>query len=867
MKPSSNIIALRTKTLVPINRKNLVQRPRLSSLLQQGIESRLTTLCAPAGFGKTTLLSQWIHQAQIPIRWLSLDERDNDLIRFWHYVLQSVLAAEPSPSDDRLEQLTPLLHESSIHTFLDAFLNQFALGSDQTVLIWDDFHFIQQNDLSQSISYFIEHLPDSVHLVITSRTELPFSTIKWTARKEHTEIDARLLQFTLEETEAYYDDIAELPLSQSQIDALHTRTEGWVTALQLISISLQTESDYDKLIDSFTGGHRALANYMFQEVMAGIPGPMLSFLHQTSMLDRFDAPLCQVVTGQRDSEQMLEQLKARNLFLIPLDEHNHWFRYHHLFAEYLQNQMKQQQPEQWLISNRAASSCLAERGFVAEAMDHAIAARDASLLEELLEQHASSLLLQGEFSALLRWLDSYSAKATNRTLEMSLIHAFVLVVTKQPARAESLMKTVEQRYELLPQGEQRQQLQCGLLFVKSNLLFTSGHFEQWLAFSQKSLNEMLPQSSIYYNFNYNRTEPLVRRTSFGMNGTLSADTERIAFLFTNTLKEHNWNESLINLYVLQSLCEGYYEWNRLHEAASLIPAIDRASRASGTPGLFVPNRITQALVHMAQDQLYLAHETIEEAFQTLTRERKNQHWKQALIACRIRLYLKEGLIPLARKELPKLRLSAKDRPVLSRYFEFMTLARLLGAQHKETQALRLLSLLRPQAQRENHLVSIIEITIVEAMLKEQLGQRSNALLLLHDALVLTEPFGYIRSYLDEGEKMLYLLQRYMQVQAKDLHPTLENKVSSDYVQRLIEQFPGRVREASPPMLSAHLSRGELELLRLIRQGETNREIAKTLKLSEGTVKVYASRIYTKLGVSSRTQALLVAQQLQLLEGE
>lgn len=599
--------------------------------------------------------------------------------------------------------------------------------------------------------------------------------------------------------------------------------------------------------------------------MSGLPEDMVSFLLHTSMLARMDAELCDAVTYQLDSSDMLEQLKARNLFLISLDEHNGWFRYHHLFAEFLQNRLKRLNSERWLANNRAASECFAAKGLVVEAIDHAIAAADSALTESLLDQHAPSLLLQDEFTTLQRWLDSFPEEAMKRSPETALLHAFVLVVTNQPSRAEAILAGIEQQFEQMPAGEQRQQIQSGLLFVKSNLLFTSGLFEQWFTFASGGLDKMLPRNTIYYNFNYNRTEPLVRRTSFGMNGTLSNDTEQIAHLFTNMLHAHNWNESLINLYVLQSLCEGYYEWNRLEDAAAIIPVIDRAARASQTPGLFVPNRITQSFLYMALGQSYLAHDTIDEAFQTVTKDRLNQHWKQALTACKIRLYIMEGRVAAAKKELPKLHISAKDRPVFNRYFEYMTLVRLLKAQHKEADALRLLSLLKPQAVRENCVVSMVEITIVEAVLAEQLGQMTNALRLLHEALTMTEAFGYVRSYLDEGEQMQLLLRRYRQQRSSNSAAPPTEAVSDEYVAKLLEQFPGKADELPAPKLEEALSKSEMQLLQLIRQGASNKEIGKTLSLKEGTVKVYVSRIYAKLDVSSRTQALLAAQRLQLLD--
>ncbi|MBD2872334.1 LuxR C-terminal-related transcriptional regulator [Paenibacillus arenilitoris] len=842
-----------------------MRRSRLNEQLDNGALRRLTAVCAPAGFGKTTLLGEWARERGQAVAWLSLDERDNDIVRFWRYVTQSVIEACPRLAD-RCSQLLPMLKATAADTFIDALINELYRYPEPIVLAWDDYQFIRLPELHAHAAYFVDNLPEHAHLVIASRSELPLPTVKWAARDELTLLDVRQLQFTLGETADYYGKTTELSVTPSQIAALHKRSEGWVTALQLFSISLQGEPDYDRLIDSFSGGHRFVADYLFQEVFAGLPEQTARFLLHTSMLARLNARICDELLRNNDSEAMLEQLKARNLFLIALDEHNGWFRYHHLFADFLQNRMRRQDEEQWLAANRAASAIFAELGYVVEAIDHAIVSRDAAFAERLLERHAPALLTQGEFATLQRWLDSFPEERTGRLPETSLLHAFVLVVTGHSGRAEELLAGIEQYGRGLPPGERRQQIQSGLLFVKSNLLFTTGKFEQWLSFASGGLDQMLPRDSIYYNFNYNVTEPLVRRTDFGMNGTLTTDTESIARLFTSTLNAHNWNESLINLYVMQSLGEGYYEWNRLDHAAALLPVVDRASRANRTPGLFVPNRIAQSLIHMAQGKPYLAHDAIDEALHKATNERMSPHWKRALHACKIRLCLMEGNVQYAKKLLPLLSVTAKDRPVFSKYYEYVALIRLLGAQRKEIESLRLLSLLKAQAVRENHVVSIVELTIVEACLEEQLGRRTAALVLLEEALAMTEPFGYLRSYLDEGESLGQLLRKYGQLMQSDDAQARRRAVSGEYVTRLLALFPDKPDAAAkPPSAAEELNRTELQLLRLIRQGAANKDIAAKLSLTEGTVKVYLSRIYAKLNVSSRTQALMAAQQLRLLD--
>lgn len=869
MIPTAGYILLKTKTTLPVIKSGLIQRERLIASMNRSMQGRLTAVCAPAGYGKTTLLSQWIGQCDYAVAWFALDEFDNDTVRFWRYATQSLIETIAADQAERLTQLLPHLPNLSITMFIDVLINELFLAPEPIALVWDDYQFIHIDEIHKSLVYFIDRLPEHVHVLIASRNELPFPTVKWTSRGEHAQVDARQLQFSLEEAESYYAANTAASLTRSHIESLHQRTEGWITALQLISISLEDASVLEAIIDSFSGEHRMIGSYLFQEVLSRLPDNVVRFLYKTSMLTRMDAELCDALAQPYGGRLMLEELKARNLFLVPLDENNSWFRYHHLFAEFLQNQSKRLNFSNWLTCNRDASASFAARGLMEEAIDYAVASGDFELTEELLEKQTPIMLQKGEFATLARWYDSFPAESERRTPEMGLLNAFVLIVTGQSSRAEAMMGFIERQFAGIETGQRRDQLHSGLLFVKSNLLFTSGLFEQWLAFAKTDSLLTLPQDSIYYNFNYNLSEPLVRRTSFGMKGVLTGDTESIAHLFTSLLAAHNWNESLINLYVMQSLCEGYYEWNRLEDATALIPAIDRAARAKATLGLFIPNRIAQSYIHMAEKDSELAHDTIDEALQLSSSWTGfDRHWRHTLIACKIRLYLMEGKLASAKKELPKLDLTPKDRPLFSSFYKYTTYVRLLAAQRKEADALRLLRLLRPQAEREDCLVSIAEIAILTACIEEQRGQRAKALRSLHAALAMTAPFGYMRSYLDEGDKLASLLRTYAKLRAANkLDPALASGVSDEYVAALIEAFPAKSHEQdAASALPEPLSRG-LQLLQLLRQGASNKKIAADLALSEGTVKVYLSRIYDKLGVSSRTQALVAVQDLQLLDEE
>jgi len=860
-------VILKTKIATPHPKANLVARERLTDSLSRGINGRLTLVCAPAGFGKTTLLTQWVHSSGHTCAWLSLDARDNDFIRFWRTLIRSLADKADDPAGQRLAALALSLQDISSSTFLDALLNELYELPGKTVLVLDDYHLIRDARIHDSLAYFIEYLPPALHVLIASRSELPFSTVKWTAKREQNELHTATLQFTADETAAFYRHIHNHPLTDEQIRRLAAQTEGWVTGLQLALLSLQSGTDAVRFLEEFHGDHRVISDYLFEEVASKMPPDLYSFVLKTSVLQEMDADLCDAVTESADSRVLLDRAKKSNLFLVPLDERGVWFRYHHLFAGFLQELLKRKQPEEWRRLNRLASAGCISRGFMNEAVEYAIAGEDYPRLESCLRTHMPAVLESGELGNLLRWFRSFPPEyAVSPAL--SLHHAFVLLMVGHAERAEQLLDRVESSLDASMDPEERKELQSGLLFVRSNLMFMTGIFDKWFTHIGTLLHEILPADPAFYTFNYNRTEPLVRRTPLGLKGVLSPDTERIGALFTSLLEARGWQGSYIYLYVIQSLSEGYYEWNRLEDSRKLAVLVSRSAPAKELPGLYVPMHLTQAMLYAAEGRFELAHAAVDEALEASS-GLKDSRWRQLLQAARIRLYLKEDRSADVKKALPQLGVSGKDKPGFRQEFEYVTLARALGSQRKEKEALRLLELLKPQCEREQLLSGIIEIGILQALLENQRGQRTTALRHLHEALELGARNGYIRSFLDEGRAMETLLRAYARQYRLTRETAGQGGGLHDYVLKLLSLFmpasPQR-KTAAPPLVE-ELSRSEISLLRLIRRGASNRQMAEQLTLSEGTVKVYLSRLYEKLGVSSRTQALVTAQELKLLDAE
>lgn len=868
MIPHSNLILLKAKTTLPVLKDSYVPRERLIDAITGGLKGRLTFVCAPAGFGKTTLLAQWAHSRQQAPAWIALDDMDNDIIRFWRYVVHALTAIVPASVSNRIAPLIEALPTVSISTFLDALLNELFPLSEAVVLILDDYQRIQNEQIHSSLSYFIDYLPQTVHVLISSRAELPFSTVKWLANGERNDIDAQQLQFTPIETALFFRELTDpAALSPHQIEQLTLRTDGWITALKLVSLSQRAETNDSRIIEEFTGNHRNIADYLFHEVVSKLPAQIYHFLLQTSVLDRMDSIVCNAVTQETNSAYLLERLKSLNLFLVPLDDQNIWFRYYHLFAQYLQELARKSDPELWRRSNRLASECFASRGLMDEAVHHAIQAEDYVLMQHYLEQHIPAILNKGELTTLLSWLQCIPAEI-ELSPELSLLYSFVLVLAGRLEQADSELERIEQACKDMERSARWEQLQSGILFVRSNLVFSNRDFDRWFAFAEGMLDRNFPADPTYFNFNYNTVEPLVRRTTLGLKGMLSSDTETIGNMFMGVLESRGWQESLLNLYVKQSLSEGYYEWNRLDQSRELMPIIERAAASRQIPGLLIPLSITRARVHMAEGRNQLAHDVIEEALLTAAKL-TGAHWVQALRTFRVRIYLQEDRVKQAKEEMARIGLSVNNKPTFNQEFQYVTLARLLGKQRKETEALRLLEQLWPQSEREQLYSSLVEISCLQALLEARRGQRTASLKFIHKALVIGEQYGYIRSFVDEGTAMAELLSAYLSHRSSggaiDVHPP--TGVSEEYVRMLLELFPNVAKPFTPPAaaLIEPLNRSELSILRLVQQGASNKQIAAALALSNGTVRVYLSRLYEKLGVSSRTQAIIAAQELQLLD--
>ena len=389
---------LATRLHVPRTRRGLVARPRLVDRLTEGFEGELTVVCAPAGFGKTALLADWIRRSGLAVAWLSLDAADNDPVRFW----RDAAAALDGVRAGAGQRLATLLRPPprSFEAVVTALVNELAAAPGELALVLDDYHVIESQAVHQSLGLLLEHLPTGLRLAVASRSDPPLPLARLRARGQLLEVRAAELRFTREEAAALLREAVGHDLPDSAVAALADRTEGWAAGLQLAALSLRDREDVTGFVAGFSGDHRYVLDYLAEEVLERQPERVRTFLLETSVLERLCGPLCDAVTGGSDGQRLLEMIERANLFLIPLDEVRRWWRYHHLFADLLRVRLAQERPGRLLGLHRAAAAWLESHGLVENAIRHTLAAGDTAGAAQLVERNIEPMLGRGETA---RW--------------------------------------------------------------------------------------------------------------------------------------------------------------------------------------------------------------------------------------------------------------------------------------------------------------------------------------------------------------------------------------------------------------------------------------------------------------------------------
>jgi len=906
-------VLVATKFHVP--RAGFVPRPRLLARLAQGMGRGLTVVCTPAGFGKTTVLGDWARRSRRPAAWLSLDAGDNDPARFWRYVAAALDQVRPGASAPAAALLRGPQHPP-LEAVVTAVINELTTppGADDIALILDDYHLIDAPPVHDSVTFLLNRLPPGLRLVLASRADPPLPLARLRARGQLAELRAADLRFTLEETAAFLREATGLDLPSASVTALQDRTEGWAAGLQLAALSLNGHADPAGFVATFAGSHRYVLDYLTEEVLARQPEQVVSFLLETSVLERLSGPLCDAVTGRTDSQALLEALERANLFVVPLDEVRRWWRYHHLFADLLRARLAHERPERVPELHRGAATWHEEHGFADDAVRHAIAAGEAGWAARLVEQHVEELLRRSEGATLDRWLSALPAEAVRSRPRLCLAQTVSAVVGSRLEAAEPLLAEAERAFAA--SGDEPHEPSVGralsvlanvpasIAFLRADLARLRGDAARAVACDQQALTHLgesdwLLRSHVAWNLavadwlcgrlaqaEHALAEVVAERRAHG-EGYLAM---RVCYDLGQVQRAQGRLGAALRTYqqgleaaseaghqlppagmAHVGMAEVLYEWDELaaaHEHATEGVALCRqlAFTQPLATGLGMLARIRQAQGDKAGalDAIGQA-ERVELSPQVAALLNPVPAW-------RARLLLARGEATAAARWASERGLGTGDKPSYPREGEYLVLARMLLAEHPPGRALGLLERLHAQAAAQQRTGSIIELAPLRALARAAGGDQDASLATLAEALALAAPEGYIRVFADEGPPVARLLSRLTAAQRTG-RAALPGAVPPHYLDRLARAFqPGGARPAPRTTrgtagtagLAAPLSGRELEVLELLAAGKSNQQIADELVVVLDTVKKHVGHILAKLGAANRTQAVARAQALRLL---
>jgi len=490
---------LLTKFAVPSTRVSLVPRPRLSERLEEGLGRSLVLVSAPAGFGKSTLLSMGVAASSgsgRSVAWLSLDSGDNDPARFWRYFITAMDQLQRGSGEPALSLLgSP--QAPPIEAILTTLLNELVDLPTESVLVLDDYHLIESQTIHEALTFLIDHLPPQMHLVIATRADPPLPLPRLRARDEITELRAADLRFTPEEAATFLNLVMGLELSSGDIAELEGRTEGWIAGLQMAALAMQNHGDVPGFIASFTGSNRHVVDYLAEEVLGRQPEELQTFLLEISILDRMCAPLCNAVTGHADGQTALERLEHANLFVIALDDERRWYRYHHLFADVLRQRLSQRQVNWVPELHKRASGWFEEEGLVAEAIHHALAAQDWERAVRLIESSGIAVLLGKQVQTMLGWIDGLPEEVVRERPVLCTIHALALVFLNRPDAAESRLQQAEWRLGANPTTDEARAILGQVAQLRAIIARVSGDLVRCVELARRAL-ELLPETEMLF---------------------------------------------------------------------------------------------------------------------------------------------------------------------------------------------------------------------------------------------------------------------------------------------------------------------------------------------------------------------------------
>lgn len=904
--PEARPAVLETKFYAPRLRVGQVPRARLVERLARALSAKLTLISAPAGFGKTTLLAEWLARLDnaTKVAWLSLDTGDSHPPTFWTNVLAALQRAVPGIAPTTLA----LLHAGqspSGPSFIPGLVNELADCPSELVLVLDDYQVIEAAEIHESMAALLDHLPPRLRIAMATRSDPPLPLPRMRVRNELVEVRAADLRFLEDEAAEYLNATMGLRLGEADVRLLEARTEGWIAALQLAALSAQGRDDAGDFIRGFSGDHRYVVDYLVEEVLQRQPAAIRSFLLQTSVLERLNGPLCDAVTGQTGGKATLENLERANLFVVPLDDRRQWYRYHHLFADVLKAHLLDEEPELVPTLHVRASGWYEANAQPDAAIRHAIAGNDFVRAAGLVERESEDAMRRHEPEQLIRWVKALPESIVRSMPVLSTYYAMAIQGMGDLEGSASFLDSAERLLAgsgesamVVADEEGLAALPSRIPLARGYLTMAAGDAEATMRVATRAL-ELLPPDEHHWRGTGLALLGLSHWTRGELDAAQPFHTEAVASLDragdTLLAMISAYNDAELqtargrlaesrrtleralefparhgvgvspgssNLhFALAELCCEFNDLGGAREHLQRAEAFGIATVPASTPYRYC---LVRARIRQAEEDFEAAIELLEEAERRYVRSpvpnvRPADAW-------RARLLLQVGRLPEALEWAHTRGFSFNDELEYRREYEHLTFTRVLlaelAAAPNELNAGDLggfLQRLERAAEARGRRSAALDATILQAHLRELVGERASALDHLGRALAMAEPEGYVRTFVEHGTPMRDLLLA-----------AVSAGIGGAYSRRLVAAFdtagspaPNRSQPGSQG-LAEPLTVREVEILRLVAAGMQNQEIADHLVISLATVKRHIANAYGKLGVGNRTAAVARATELHLL---
>ena len=895
---------LKAKLYVPRYRADAVPRSRLHERLDEGARRDLTVVSAPAGFGKTTLLADWSQRSELPVAWVSLDERDDDPVRFLLYLIAAIGTIHEDFGKSTRAFLGSLESREELEPVLTALSNEILELPGDFVLVLDDYHSVRSETIHDVLAFLLDHWPPPMHLIIAGRTSPPLPLPRLRARGRLTELGVPDLRFSLEEATDFLGRTMGLNLTAKRVAALEEGTEGWIVGLQLAAHALKDREAEFRSMEAIGGGARYVFDYLAEEVLSRQPEDVREFLLKTSIVETLSGPLCEALTDTTDGQEMLEWLERNNLFLVPLDDEGRYYRYHHLFAAFLRERLGRIHPDEIPKLHRRAGLWEEADGCLSGAIEHALAAEDFDRAADLIEEETGVRRTYVDASLLLRWLGTLPDDLVRRRPQLSLLYAWALAHSGALEETERRLRDTEEGLGLdagaSTEGlsDEERTILGEICIIRARTAAMREDAALTKELSNRAL-ELLPEDELHLRGDValdlghaycsvgdlesaseafakaaatGRAADDLRTALFGLRYQASQEISRgrlrkaeELLLDGQRLAESRPDgvPSVAGI-IHAGMGELLYERGDLDEARRLLEEGIEHGRRSGEAKILVYCYVNLARVLMARGDTEGAHSLIREAGGLTPR------WP-LIWAWRARFWLEQGDVESAARWSREYE-ATEDYMSYPRHFERITMARVLLGEGRTDEALDSLGNLLENAVSEGRMAHEIELRVLLALTSERLDATNESMEHLERALTLAEPEGFVRVFVDEGLPMAALLERVIRSPRDDGSLNGPPQGAPDiYAGRLLEHIAlqaadsgnGRPRSGRAPGLEP-LSGREVEVLELVAAGRSNAEIAGELYLSVGTVKAHVHHIFGKLLVRNRSQAVARARELRLL---